>query len=625
MRNEVTNTEHSDALFSDLALALKTSGLHLEEKESDIGLTEEERLVLAYLRHRVQTRVERYGVHPPSKGPAVEDDNHVEVPDDRDVAAPDTPAEEDAAPELVVENAVSPDGDAGEEVVVAEDAKDAEPVAKTAADHTSEVTAKDGVTGAVLQNHRSDRPISLKPPMQWPRAPERVGLLADAAEPDDAAQEAAAGPGSTAPEEAIMPKGISGIPKVGQKPVAHAERFSLPNAKANTRYEAHIEGYTNLRMRDDGGSGLILHDDGAVSSHGMPAGEYKLDVGGLKSGSPVSIVVRLSVIPRPQDLWTSIPSDQDAPFAKADQDFKMVEGEALLVAASKRGRSHAKEGGYRDDDFGLAYLEASGWHVMVVADGAGSAPLSREGSRVACRVALHALETYLSKFVDPVAESMVKKIVGAKDDATGKRSKDVLSPVINSLMRAAHVAAQKLEERATQIQCRAADLSTTLSIACAKRVAGRWLLLSFSIGDGGVGVWDGETGEVALMCDPDSGEYAGQTRFLAMDELGAEKDRAARVFAEVRDDFTAFMAMTDGITDPKFETDAALGNAERWRTFWEDDLTQEIAFSRKNDKLEREFLDWMDFWSRGNHDDRTLAVMVLRDIEKAAKEKEAIA
>jgi hypothetical protein len=197
--------------------------------------------------------------------------------------------------------------------------------------------------------------------------------------------------------------------------------------------------------------------------------------------------------------------------------------------------------------------------------------------------------------------------------------------VINSLLRAAQVAAQKLEERATQIQCRVADLSTTLSIACAKRVAGRWLLLSFSIGDGGVGVWDGEAGEVALMCDPDSGEYAGQTRFLAMDELGAEKDRASRVFAEVRDDFTAFMAMTDGITDPKFETDAALGNAERWRTFWEDDLTQEIAFSRKNDKLEREFLDWMDFWSRGNHDDRTLAVMVLRDIEKAAKEKEAIA
>lgn len=403
-------------------------------------------------------------------------------------------------------------------------------------------------------------------------------------------------------------------------PATQSERVSLPNAKANTPYEARIEGYSSLRLRDDAGSGLVVEGEGRVFAEAMPAGEYKLNVGGIKGGRSVSIVVRLSVIPRPQDLWTSIPSNQDDPLAKPDEDFHKVEGEAFMVAASKRGRSHAKEGTFRDDDFGLSYDETSGWHVMVVADGAGSARFSREGSRVACATTLAALKTLLPETVDPKAREMVDALQAATSEKA-KRTNEILRPVGNSLMKAAYMAAVQIRDRAGELKCREADLSTTLAIAAAKKIGDKWLVLSFSIGDGGIGLWDDEAGEVALMCHPDSGEFAGQTRFLSVEELTSDPNRASRVFAEVHDGFTALMAMTDGITDPKFETDAGLANPEKWRALWEGDLTREVKFARKNAKLEEEFLGWMDFWSRGNHDDRTLAVMVLQDQELPAHQE----
>ena len=85
---------------------------------------------------------------------------------------------------------------------------------------------------------------------------------------------------------------------------------------------------------------------------------------------------------------------------------------------------------------------------------------------------------------------------------------------------------------------------------------------------------------------------------------------AKRLFFDVRDSFTAVLAMTDGITDPKFPTDSAFASADVWSSFWETDLSQSVLLSRENTALERELLAWLDFWSPGNHDDRTIAIML---------------
>ena len=66
--------------------------------------------------------------------------------------------------------------------------------------------------------------------------------------------------------------------------------------------------------------------------------------------------------------------------------------------------------------------------------------------------------------------------------------------------------------------------------------------------------------------------------------------------------------MTDGVTDPKFETDANLFKIEKWDDLWID-LSKEVDFKDDNESSADQLLKWLDFWSPGNHDDRTIAIL----------------
>ena len=97
----------------------------------------------------------------------------------------------------------------------------------------------------------------------------------------------------------------------------------------------------------------------------------------------------------PRKLWRNIPVDwENMPehkYKNDDTQVEYVKVEALadgtpqkdIVAASKRGRSHAQEGKPRDDYFRMEHMD-NGWYIMAVADGAGSAKYSRQGSKIAC-------------------------------------------------------------------------------------------------------------------------------------------------------------------------------------------------------------------------------------------------
>jgi hypothetical protein len=72
--------------------------------------------------------------------------------------------------------------------------------------------------------------------------------------------------------------------------------------------------------------------------------------------------------------------------------------------------------------------------------------------------------------------------------------------------------------------------------------------------------------------------------------------------------------MTDGITDPKFETDANLNRVEKWDALWADlngDNADEarVDFTDSSEQMADQLLKWLDFWSPGNHDDRTIAIL----------------
>ncbi len=54
----------------------------------------------------------------------------------------------------------------------------------------------------------------------------------------------------------------------------------------------------------------------------------------------------------------------------------------VLLGASRRGKLHAHEGAYREDEF--AFASANGWNFAAIADGAGSRPMARVGAKEAC-------------------------------------------------------------------------------------------------------------------------------------------------------------------------------------------------------------------------------------------------
>lgn len=110
----------------------------------------------------------------------------------------------------------------------------------------------------------------------------------------------------------------------------------------------------------------------------------------------------------------------------------------------------------------------------------------------------------------------------------------------------------------------------------------------------------------------DVGEFSGGTRFITMKEIfNDQMDSRFRITCV--DDFSYLVLMTDGIYDPKFITENKLEDTENWKLFFEDlagnnDDRTKVDFIN-DEKIHEELLIWSDFWSRGNHDDRTLAII----------------
>lgn len=74
-------------------------------------------------------------------------------------------------------------------------------------------------------------------------------------------------------------------------------------------------------------------------------------------------------------------------------------------------------------------------------------------------------------------------------------------------------------------------------------------------------------------------------------------------------DFTALFLMTDGVSDPKFETDANLKSYDKWNELWADLKENGVELTDDNEEAASQLLNWLDFWSPGNHDDRTIAIL----------------
>lgn len=430
-------------------------------------------------------------------------------------------------------------------------------------------------------------------------------------------------------------------------------KFNLPNAKEGYAYEqtyhiptveiipnvtVEIQSVVGLSEKLQGLSIIVSNDKQSFTISGTPTLDtFRKDGATPESNFELTLSYTLNgmVLPDnckslerkipfiinqdPRKLWKNLSVDWDnmpePKYKKEDTQCEYIKVRANadgipqkdIVAASKRGRSHAQEAKPRDDHFRIEYLP-NDWYILTVADGAGSAKYSRKGSQIACDTAVDFCRQSLlnnSPFEDAIAEYYAQR--GGSDGDARKKVGDYIYSIVGSAAFRAHKA---IEAEAASHNIPMKQYATTLLLSVCKHFSFGWFIASFWVGDGAICLYNKDEHSAKILGIPDEGEYAGQTRFLTMQDIFHD---AATLYQRLRfnimDDFTALFLMSDGVSDPKFETDANLNNPDKWDALWNDLRDNGVQLTDDNEDSKDQLLNWLDFWAAGNHDDRTIVIL----------------
>lgn len=397
------------------------------------------------------------------------------------------------------------------------------------------------------------------------------------------------------------------------------KRIVLPNATVGKAYqvaldlegddwnEVVISAITGLEQ-----TGLTYTtDSNTLSGIPLKSADIKLVFHLLVAGETMEKKVPFAVNPDPRSLWKTLESDQNDPWWKADEvHIQQPFGTKQLVAASKRGRAHANVGKFREDHYALGNTGFEGWNILAVSDGAGSARLSRLGSKIACETVIGHLKELPASAYEALEGALIKAGSITENPAEQQFQQIAnafLGPVIQQLYAG-------LETLAGNLEAELSDLHSTLALCLIKESEQGWLILTFSVGDCPIALLDKEKNNTTLLNWLDSGEYGGATRFITMPEIFEHPDFSSRFSARIVSDFSYLMMMTDGIYDAKFETTFKLAQPAMWNHLIADlegnnPEGYRVDLKEGNGDLGAALSQWMDFWSTGNHDDRTLVII----------------
>ena len=372
-----------------------------------------------------------------------------------------------------------------------------------------------------------------------------------------------------------------------------------PGERVNFVVRAETEGGNQVKVANAGwvSQGGEIGEDGVYEA-GSAAGSYTVTAkaGSLSASAKVSIIV-------PKPVWKVL-EPEDKSDAVTHDVCEMWERDKAwrIVAASARGKLHAHKALWRDDSYAVGWVDD--WTIVAVGDGAGSAKLSRIGSRVACDAAVASLKGLLDDFS-----------IGRRG---GDAPKDTdLQKLKSFLVQAASEARNEIVREAHDRECNLKDLSTTLLVAVHSAWKKKHLVASVQVGDGAIGVYE-KGGECTVLGTADHGEFSSETVFLTSGSELVKKPLDQRVLFTLKPNVQCIGVMCDGVADDFFPEEKCLVQLfngdpiEELRTL-DGEPVRGVMQSVIPDPRDGEALqEWMKYEKKRSSDDRTLVLMYRR-------------
>ena len=385
----------------------------------------------------------------------------------------------------------------------------------------------------------------------------------------------------------------------GEKPM---EEVAIPNPMREVDYSFSLAEYlgddkvVSVLASDEVGDLTVDELSKSLSGKPVESREFWLEV------ETTDKVYRFNcfVNENPRLLWKDIPSDQ---IVKSDKDYRAMQWPDMEMAAvSHRGRSHAHRGGYRDDDFFLTRIGS--FTLSVVADGAGSAPLSSTGSKVFCEWAgLHLADLIQQKY--DALRDLLNRVGQTTEDTS--RNPELLSFLYEILPAAALYGRNKLMELASDNKVPLKHYHTTSLISLTTQVNPEcYFCAAFQVGDGITAALAGQ--HLELLSQADEGNFPGETVFVTssgvFDDANGLLKRIRYCFTPVK---PVVFSMTDGITDSYFADNPRLDDLSLWQQ-----LLTEVSDGEGHLKPAYEICGWLNYYVDSSHDDRTMSIVAYK-------------
>lgn len=320
----------------------------------------------------------------------------------------------------------------------------------------------------------------------------------------------------------------------------------------------------------------------------------------IKSGwNPSSIAVAAYELKSPQ--WQVLePTEANDPVLPHNvSEFNQLSTNWIVVAASVRGKLHAHRALWRDDSY--RYDTIGPWTIITVSDGAGSAKLSRVGSRIICDRAVDRLKVLLDN-------------VTLRDDDSQPNDSD-LAKISEFLASAARDARSAIAEEANKRSCAFGDFAATLLVSLHCVWKDYDFIATIQVGDGVIALLnDDQTVKLAGIAD--HGQHSSETKFLTTKNI--ETEFLHRVNFVMLRGLRSIAVMSDGVSDDFFPEEQRIielftGEAIAGMVGIDDKVVDGVAktvFTNQNpDKV---LLEWMKYEKKGSSDDRTLVLAFRR-------------